>query len=134
MQVGDVMQDVTLLFSVKADVPAYELPKLFILAALHLAENTERLVALNEINVTVASVVLRLHPLARMLILQEGLGLNVHLTPSVGYFEMVWLLYHCHLVLTLTVACKGRPSSFGKACVTMCDQAEWVELVEVGAN
>lgn len=83
---------------------------------------------------TFTSVVLGLHPLACMFILQEGLELNVHLTPLVSYFEMIWLLYCCYFVLTLTVVCKDRPSSCSKACVTICDQTEWVELVEVGAN
>ena len=141
LQVGDVMQDAALLFAEKAEAPAGELPECFILATLHRAENTdnpERLTAivaaLNEINTTLAPVVLPLHPRTRKLIAQHGLELNVHLIDPVGYFEMVWLLDHCQLVLTDSGGVQKEAFFFGKACVTMRDQTEWVELIEVGAN
>ncbi|MGL5335799.1 MAG: UDP-N-acetylglucosamine 2-epimerase, partial [Enterovibrio sp.] len=60
--------------------------------------------------------------------------LNVHLIEPVGYFEMVWLLDHCNLVLTDIGGVQKEAFFFGKACVTMRDQTEWVELIEVGAN
>ena len=141
LQVGDVMQDAALLFAEKAEAPASELPEGFILATLHRAENTdnpERLAAivaaLNEINTTFAPVVLPLHPRTRKLIAQHGLELNVHLIDPVGYFEMVWLLDHCQLVLTDSGGVQKEAFFFGKACVTMRDQTEWVELIEAGAN
>ena len=141
LQVGDVMQDSALLFAEQATAPAGDLPKGFILATLHRAENTdnpERLAdivaALNEINATLAPVVLPLHPRTRKLIAQHGLELNVHLIDPVGYFEMVWLLDQCELVLTDSGGVQKEAFFFGKACVTMRDQTEWVELLEVGAN
>ena len=141
LQVGDVMQDSALLFAEKAAAPAGDLPKGFILATLHRAENTdnpERLAAivaaLNKINAALAPVVLPLHPRTRKLIAQHGLKLNVHLIDPVGYFEMVWLLDHCELVLTDSGGVQKEAFFFGKACVTMRDQTEWVELLEVGAN
>jgi UDP-GlcNAc3NAcA epimerase len=78
--------------------------------------------------------VLPLHPRTRKLIAQHGLELNVHLIDPVGYFEMVWLLDHCELVLTDSGGVQKEAFFFGKACVTMRDQTEWVELLEVGAN
>lgn len=141
LQVGDVMQDSALLFAEKAVAPAVNLPKNFILATLHRAENTDNLqrlssivAALNLLHQTVAPVVLPLHPRARKLIAQHGLKLNVHLIEPVGYFEMVWLLDHCNLVLTDSGGVQKEAFFFGKACVTMRDQTEWVELIEVGAN
>jgi len=141
LQVGDVMQDAALLFAEKAAAPAGDLPEGFILATLHRAENTdnpERLAAivtaLNEINASLAPVVLPLHPRTRKLIAQHGLELNVHLIDPVGYFEMVWLLDHCELVLTDSGGVQKEAFFFGKACVTLRDQTEWVELVEIGAN
>nr|QLL91137.1 WbpI [Plesiomonas shigelloides] len=107
LQVGDVMQDAVLLFAKKAVAPAGELSDEFILATLHRAENTdspERLAnivnALNQLHQTLVPVVLPLHPRTRKLIAEQGLELNVQLTDPVGYFEMVWLLDHCQLVLT----------------------------------
>ncbi|MBB3185656.1 UDP-GlcNAc3NAcA epimerase [Halomonas fontilapidosi] len=142
MQVGDVMQDAALLFA-KRSVPPVggNLPDRFILATLHRAENTddaERLTnivqALNQIHQEKAPVVLPLHPRTRKLIAQQGLSLNVHLIDPVGYFEMLWLLDHCDLVLTDSGGVQKEAFFFGKPCVTMRDQTEWVELVEAGAN
>tara|TARA_R110000850_G_scaffold12930_8_gene42704 strand:- start:4946 stop:6010 length:1065 start_codon:yes stop_codon:yes gene_type:complete len=143
LQRGDVMQDAALLFSEKAVTPtgSSDLPKDFILATLHRAENTdhpERLAsivtALNEIHHKQAPVVLPLHPRTRKLIAYSGLKLNVHLIDPVGYFEMIWLLSHCQLVLTDSGGVQKEAYFFGKACVTMRDQTEWVELIEAGAN
>ena len=141
LQVGDVMQDSALLFARQAVAPSGDLPEGFILATLHRAENTdspERLAnivnALNQLHHTLAPVVLPLHPRTRKLIAQQGLELNVHLIDPVGYFEMVWLLDHCQLVLTDSGGVQKEAFFFGKACVTMRDQTEWVELIEAGAN
>ena len=141
LQVGDVMQDSALLFAEKAAAPAGEFPEGFILATLHRAENTDNpqrlaaiVSALNTLHKTVAPVVLPLHPRTRKLIAQHGLELNVHLIDPVGYFEMVWLLDHCNLVLTDSGGVQKEAFFFGKACVTMRDQTEWVELIEAGAN
>ncbi len=141
LQVGDVMQDSALLFAEKAVAPAGELPEGFILATLHRAENTDNpqrlaaiVSALNTLHKMVAPVVLPLHPRTRKLIAQHGLELNVHLVDPVGYFEMVWLLDHCNLVLTDSGGVQKEAFFFGKACVTMRDQTEWVELIEAGAN
>lgn len=141
LQVGDVMQDAAMLFAKQAEAPSGDLPKDFILATLHRAENTdnpERLAAivaaLNTLHETVSPVVLPLHPRTRNLIAKHGLQLNVHLIDPVGYFEMVWLLEQCNLVLTDSGGVQKEAFFFGKACVTMRDQTEWVELIEVGAN
>jgi len=142
LQAGDVMQDAALLFAEKAIAPAGgELPERFILATLHRAENTdnpERLAsivnALSQLHREQAPVVLPLHPRTRKLIAEQGLELNVHLVDPVGYFEMVWLLDHCELVLTDSGGVQKEAFFFGKACVTMRDQTEWVELVEAGVN
>lgn len=141
LNVGDVMQDSALLFAEWATAPAVDLPQDFVLATLHRAENTdnpERLAsivtALNEINSTVAPVVLPLHPRTRKLIAVHNLELKVHIIDPVGYFEMVWLLDRCGLVLTDSGGVQKEAYFFGKSCVTMRDQTEWVELLNVGAN
>jgi UDP-GlcNAc3NAcA epimerase len=142
LQSGDVMQDAAILFVEKAVAPIGDvLPEDFILATLHRAENTdnpERLAsivkALNKIHRQHASVVLPLHPRTRKLIVEQRLELNVRLIDPVGYFEMVWLLNHCGLVLTDSGGVQKEAFFFGKACVTLRDQTEWLELVEAGAN
>ena len=141
LKVGDVMQDAAHLFAQNAIMPSGQLPNQFILATLHRAENTdspERLSAivsaLNELHTTAAPVVLPLHPRTRKLIAEHDLKLDVCVIDPVGYFEMVWLLEHCKLVLTDSGGVQKEAFFFGKYCVTMRDQTEWVELIEVGAN
>lgn len=142
LRVGDVMQDAALLFARKAVVPSdIKLPEEFILATLHRAENTDSpqrlasiVAALNHVHKEKAPVVLPLHPRTRKVIEQQGLDLRVHVIDPVGYFEMVGLLERCGLVLTDSGGVQKEAFFFGKACVTMRDQTEWVELVQAGAN
>lgn len=77
---------------------------------------------------------LPLHPRTRNVIAAQGLTLDVHLIEPVGYLEMLWLLQRTGLVLTDSGGVQKEAFFFGKACVTMRDQTEWVELIEVGAN
>lgn len=141
LQVGDVMQDAALLFSESAIRPTEELPDYFVMATLHRAENTDDykrlstiVAALNEIHLTLAPVVLPLHPRTRKLIDAYGLTLNVHVIDPVGYLEMVWLLSHSQLVVTDSGGVQKEAFFFNKACVVMRNQTEWVELLEAGAN
>ncbi|MBS7817044.1 non-hydrolyzing UDP-N-acetylglucosamine 2-epimerase [Wohlfahrtiimonas chitiniclastica] len=141
-QVGDVMQDSALLFAPSAKKPA-DLPidHNFVLATLHRAENTDDLTrlsaivdALNTIHATIVPVVLPLHPRTKKILSQHHLDLNVHIIEPVGYLEMIWLLQHCSLVLTDSGGVQKEAFFFKKPCVTMRDQTEWIELVEIGAN
>mgnify|MGYP000125131481 CR=1 FL=1 len=159
LQVGDVMQDAAMFFARHAVAP-HELPPemlateghgrsrtkgegnpSFVLATLHRAENTddsERLTeivnALNAIHRALAPVVLPLHPRTRAAIERAGLILQTYTINPVGYFEMLWLLQHCGLVLTDSGGLQKEAFFFGKPCVTLRDQTEWVELVEAGVN
>ncbi|MBV35108.1 MAG: UDP-N-acetylglucosamine 2-epimerase (non-hydrolyzing) [Rickettsiales bacterium] len=142
LNVGDVMQDSALLFAQHAATPVGLGKKQgFVLATLHRAENTDdpqRLAsivsALNEVHQEVAEVVLPLHPRTKAAIEKNKLSLKVNTIDPVGYFEMVWLLNNCGLVLTDSGGVQKEAFFFGKPCVTMRDQTEWVELIEVRAN
>lgn len=142
LNVGDVMQDSALFFAQSAAAPAgLNADDGYILATLHRAENTDdpsRLTAivgaLNEINRTVGPVILPLHPRTRGVIERLGLALEVKVIDPVGYLEMIWLLQRCALVLTDSGGVQKEAFFFGKPCVTMRDQTEWVELVHCGAN
>ncbi len=143
LQVGDVMQDAALLFAQAAahgQVPGVAGGG-FILATLHRAENTDdasRLAAivgaLNALHRDLAPVVLPLHPRTRAAMARAGLSLAVHVIEPVGYLEMINLLRRCALVMTDSGGVQKEAFFFGKACVTLRDQTEWVELVEAGAN
>lgn len=143
---GDVMYDAVLFYRKKAKevstlVKAGGLKSNgFALATLHRAENTdnpERLKsickALNEIHRTLP-VVLPLHPRTKTHLASLRIPLNVMVIEPVGYFDMLSLLENCKLVLTDSGGLQKEAYFFGKFCITLRDQTEWVELVEAGAN
>ena len=47
---------------------------------------------------------------------------------------MVWLLKNCKMVMTDSGGLQKEAYFFGKYCVTMRNETEWVELVENGFN
>lgn len=139
--VGDVMLDASIFFSPYAVKPS-NMPscKDFVLATLHRAENTddnvrlsEIVAALNELHLK-TPVVLPLHPRTKKALESQGLSLEVLTIPPASYFEMVWLLSHCNLVITDSGGVQKEAFFFGKPCVTMRDQTEWTELVGLGVN
>ena len=141
-QVGDVMQDSALLFASRAAAPAgFACADGFILSTIHRAENTDTPERLRSILSALSEaakhtpVVLPMHPRTRKIAASLGLDTSrLTLIDPVGYLEMLWLLQHCGLVLTDSGGVQKEAFFMGKACVTMRDQTEWVELVEEGAN
>lgn len=140
---GDVMQDAALFYADKARKPEGELPSKFVLCTVHRAENTdvpERLKnifdALEMISKEIP-VVLPLHPRTRGKLMAAGYDFahsQICFIDPVGYLEMVWLLKNCTLVMTDSGGLQKEAYFFGKYCVTMRDETEWVELVENGFN
>lgn len=59
---------------------------------------------------------------------------HITLIDPVGYLQMLWLLQYCGLVVTDSGGVQKEAFFMGKACVTLRDQTEWVELLQVGAN
>lgn len=141
-QVGDVMQDSAELFSTHARAPqGLALADGFVLATIHRAENTDhpqRLAAIVAALGAVARttpVVLPIHPRTRKILLQQGMDLGrITLFEPVGYLQMLWLLQHCGMVVTDSGGVQKEAFFMGKACVTLRDQTEWVELLDIGAN
>lgn len=143
---GDVMYDAVLFYKrkIKSHSTVIQKEKLegksFVLATIHRAENTndpERLreicSALNEINRGI-QVILPLHPRTRAILKNQGLKLELKLIDPVGYFDMLALLDHCKMVMTDSGGLQKEAYFFGKYCLTLRDQTEWIELVEAGAN
>jgi UDP-GlcNAc3NAcA epimerase len=143
---GDVMYDAVLFYQKKAREVATVLkkerlsPNGFVLTTLHRAENTdspERLksicAALNDVNKSL-QVVLPIHPRTKKYIGSLNISLDFKTIDPVGYFDMLSLLENCRLVLTDSGGLQKEAYFFNKYCITLRDQTEWVELVEVGAN
>ena len=90
--------------------------------------------ALNYIHETICPVVLPLHPRTKAKLEGYGMTLKVKLIDPVGYFDMIELIKNANLVMTDSGGLQKEAFFFGKHCVTMRDQTEWVELIEAGVN
>lgn len=142
VQVGDVMQDSAEFFSAHSAPPDdFALPDGFVLATIHRAENTDSLHRLStilaalDIVAETTPVVLPLHPRTKNILTKNGLcPRNITQIPPVGYLQMLWLLQHCGLVVTDSGGVQKEAFFMRKACVTLRDQTEWVELLEAGVN
>lgn len=144
VRTGDVMLDAARYYAQYSAAKSTLDPALlhgdFALCTLHRAENTDdpaRLSAFAEALNAIhrdSRVLLPLHPRTKAKLQATGIKLHVDLIDPVGYFEMIELLKHCSLVLTDSGGLQKEAFFFGKNCVTLRDQTEWVELVEQGYN
>ena len=143
---GDVMFDSVLYYRKKTAGHNGVLARLdlegrgFILATLHRAENTndpQRLQsicsAFNEIHKN-CQIVLPIHPRTKSYLKQNGIQLDATLIDPVGYFDMLALLEKCKLVMTDSGGLQKESYFFGKFCITLRDETEWLELVHEGVN
>ena len=148
--VGDVMYDAALDYGMKAEEKSHILehlgltPKNYVLATVHRAENTDDPIRLRAIftGLTVVSenipVLLPLHPRTRAALLREGLLENVsqflRLIEPVGYLDMVMLEKNAKLIATDSGGVQKEAFFYRVPCVTLREETEWVELVELGWN
>ena len=147
---GDVMYDAALFYGEKAEQHSRILTDLglqsndYILATIHRAENTDDhkriraiVSAMQEMAVD-KSIVFPLHPRTRntlkKLDLLEGLQSVVKLIDPVGYLDMVMLEKHATLIVTDSGGVQKEAFFHQVPCVTLRDETEWIELVELGWN
>ena len=149
-RVGDVMYDAALFFGDKARRESDVLSRLglepegFVLSTVHRAENTDdpdRLRVIFESLGTLAGkipVVLPLHPRTRAALERESLldwaHQCVRLVEPVGYLDMVRLEQGARLVVTDSGGVQKEAFFAGTPCVTLRDETEWTELVDLGWN
>lgn len=141
--VGDVMYDASLYYREKARKPQLPLDLEvgnYLLCTIHRAENTDDQIRLTNIFKGLGNsgerIVLPMHPRTRSKIAQFGIQIpnNIFVIDPVGYLEMVWLEANCRLVATDSGGVQKEAYFFGKPCVTLRDETEWIELVETGWN
>ncbi len=147
---GDVMYDAALYYGARADEESRILEKLrlqsqsYILATIHRAENTDDPQRLRNIfsGLDLAAkdikVILPLHPRTRAA-WECDPELNhfpkhVALIDPVGYLDMAMLEKHSRLIATDSGGVQKEAFFYSKPCVTLRDETEWVELVELGWN
>jgi UDP-GlcNAc3NAcA epimerase len=146
--VGDVMYDAAIYFGARARTESITQlglePKQYVLATVHRAENTDpgpRLWALMDGLSDVATelpVVLPLHPRTRAVLERERVldkyGRRLRLLDPVGYLDMVSLEKHAAVVATDSGGVQKEAFFHGVPCVTLRDETEWMELVDLGWN
>ncbi len=145
-QVGDVMYDAAIYYSVKAEQQSGVLtalsvqPKKYILTTLHRAENVDDKNRLQQILNGLAKsnmpVILPMHPRTKKRLQEFGIALpaNILIIEPVGYLEMILLEKHAAIIATDSGGVQKEAYFHKTPCVTMRDETEWVELVECGAN
>lgn len=147
--VGDVMYDVALYYRERAKAQSKILQthnlreKGFALATCHRAENTDDPVrlqgivsALAEIAVEIP-VVLPLHPRTRKLLQQFGLEHYLDaliVVDPLPFLDMVALEQAAKVILTDSGGVQKEAFFYQVPCITMRDETEWVETVELGWN
>lgn len=144
--VGDVMLDAARFYSDMADQKSNILGSLslvpgeYVLATLHRAENTNSKDRMKNILSGFSGcndrIVLPVHPRTQKTIEEFGLVLpaNVMAIEPVGYLDMVALEKGARLITTDSGGVQKEAYFHGVPCVTLRDETEWVELIEVGAN
>ncbi|MBI1305697.1 MAG: UDP-N-acetylglucosamine 2-epimerase (non-hydrolyzing) [Bacteroidetes bacterium] len=113
----------------------------YILGTIHREENTKntenlkRIIdAINHVHQNIKPVVVPMHPGTMKKIKDLDIRIDFHMIPPVSYFEMIWLIDNCKLVVTDSGGLQKEAYFFNKFCVTMREQTEWIELVENGVN
>ena len=147
--VGDVMYDVALFSRDRARQQSSILRDLklteqgFALATCHRAENTDDPQRLGEIFSALAEiagdlpVVLPLHPRTRKLLNDYGLGhhlASITVLDPLSFLDMVALEQAAKVILTDSGGVQKEAFFYGVPCLTMRDETEWVETVELGCN
>ena len=149
--VGDIMYDAALHFSEMAGSTANALVKYgldagsYVLATVHRQENTDdprKLRRIIEALAALASeipVILPLHPRTRGRLAALGLdelasSPNLHIVEPLGYLDMLALERAAALIVTDSGGVQKEAYFFRVPCVTLRDQTEWTELVDLGWN
>ena len=82
-------------------------------------------------------VVLPLHPRTRKLIYDYGLGhhlASITVLDPLSFLDMVALEQAAKIILTDSGGVQKEAFFYGVPCLTMRDETEWVETVELGCN
>ena len=144
--VGDVMLDANLanrpLARQKSSIPSTLklAPEKYSLVTVHRAANTDdpaRLAnivkALSQVGET---VVFPVHPRTRGALqkLDVQFGDNVRLIEPVGYYDMMVLEENARIIATDSGGVQREAYFMKKPCLTLRDETEWTETVQVGWN
>lgn len=147
--VGDVMYDVAMYYRERARQQSTVLSRLnvppgqFVLATCHRAENTDDRMRLSAILKALAEialhtpVVLPLHPRTHKLVHDYGLTVlltGLQVTEPLPFLDMVALEQAAQVIFTDSGGVQKEAFFYRVPCITLRDETEWVETVELGWN
>ena len=148
--VGDVMYDAALAYARVAEAQSGILrslglaPGRYALATVHRAENTDDPRRLQQIcrglaeTAAAMPVVFPVHPRTRAALERAGIGLadrpGLTLCDPVGYLDMTMLEKSAALVVTDSGGVQKEAYFHGVPCITVREETEWTELVDLGWN
>jgi len=145
---GDIMFDCALKFAEiarkrRSDTAAGTAAKgPFVLMTCHRAENTdvkERISGILDAAAEIARehrVVFPVHPRTSKALEKLGLSIprDIEILPPIGYLDTLFLEKNARVVLTDSGGMQKEAFFFTTPCVTMRDETEWVETIEMGVN
>lgn len=143
---GDIMFDAALFYKNKAIRERSILRDLhlegkkYVLATIHRQENTDDTQRLSQIVDALNTiheechVIVPLHPRTKKLVEKQGLQIKFTTLEPVGYLDMIMLTSNASLIMTDSGGLQKEAFFFGKYCLTLRDQTEWVELIDGGFN
>jgi UDP-GlcNAc3NAcA epimerase len=113
----------------------------FAVATVHRAENTDDAVRLGALIAELESlaadlpVVIPAHPRLAKMMEAQGLAFRrVRAIDPLGYLDMIALTAQARVVLTDSGGLQKEAAFLGVPCLTLREETEWVELVELGWN
>ena len=146
--VGDVMYDAAIYYGARSNADTlgrFNLQsKQYVLATIHRAENTDDGPQLRSVFAGLCAiaaamtVVVPLHPRTRAALTRENLlqkcSEKLRFVEPVGYLDMVTLEKHASVIATDSGGVQKEAFFHRIPCVTLREETEWVELVEMGWN
>jgi UDP-N-acetylglucosamine 2-epimerase len=144
--VGDVMLDANILNRPLARQKSTILSKLelapgtYSLVTVHRAANTDDPARLSNIIRALSrvgeTVVFPVHPRTRGALqkLDVQFGDNIRLIEPVGYYDMMVLEENARIIATDSGGVQREAYFWAKPCLTLRDETEWTETVQVGWN
>jgi UDP-N-acetylglucosamine 2-epimerase len=113
----------------------------YALVTIHRAENTDDadqmqtiVAALEKVSTCGLEVVFPMHPRTRDALVRSVIPPGLRVIPPVSYREMLSLEADAHVILTDSGGVQKEAFWLGVPCVTMREETEWVETVELGWN
>jgi len=144
--VGDVMLDALLYARPIARAKSKILERLqvgvreYALVTIHRAENTDNPERLRQIvgalNQVSETVILPVHPRTQKALSYIGVQFaeHVRVIEPVGYLDMLTLEENARLIATDSGGVQREAYYLGIPCLTLRDETEWIETVQVGWN